>query len=268
MNYLLFDRMVAFHVQRSIAVPMSAPEFYDGLKIRFREKDQMYFLPEQYEIYANQRKKAEKFVQLSLFVQDETSAIVWLHSQLGTKPMTYQELSPLFMKHQSWFPQEKKLELLELLKENFVCHEGNEPIPEKIVSWLRQSEPMRKLIESDAQINEDGELVTQNSELLKKARDRWYEPNVDKAVEKEKERRRSLLREFEFYRKEFANPKTGKKSGTKFRMAALRAGFEELANKQDYQAIIDLHDILPKNTIEGDKILLLWYDQAIISLDD
>ena len=44
-NYLLFDRMVAFHVQRRVTVPLSAAEFYQGLVQRFSERDGMYFLP-------------------------------------------------------------------------------------------------------------------------------------------------------------------------------------------------------------------------------
>ena len=47
-DYLLFDRMVAFHVQRGAAVPLSASEFYLGrVHQRFPERDGMYFLPEQ-----------------------------------------------------------------------------------------------------------------------------------------------------------------------------------------------------------------------------
>lgn len=38
-NYLLFDRMVAFHVQRGVTVPLSAAEFYAGLTQRFSERD-------------------------------------------------------------------------------------------------------------------------------------------------------------------------------------------------------------------------------------
>ena len=34
-SYLLFDRMVAFHVQRGVTVPLSAAEFYAGLEKRF-----------------------------------------------------------------------------------------------------------------------------------------------------------------------------------------------------------------------------------------
>jgi len=42
-NYLLFDRMVAFHVQRGVTVPLSAAEFYAGLEQRFPPRDGMYF---------------------------------------------------------------------------------------------------------------------------------------------------------------------------------------------------------------------------------
>jgi DNA modification methylase len=45
-GYLLFDRMVAFHVQRGVTIPISASEFYQGLAQRFPERDSMYFLPE------------------------------------------------------------------------------------------------------------------------------------------------------------------------------------------------------------------------------
>lgn len=45
-GFLLFDRMVAFHVQRGVTVPLSAAEFYQGLLERFDERESMYFLPE------------------------------------------------------------------------------------------------------------------------------------------------------------------------------------------------------------------------------
>ena len=44
-GYLLFDRMVAFHVQRGYSVPLSAAEFYARLRQKFPERDGMYFLP-------------------------------------------------------------------------------------------------------------------------------------------------------------------------------------------------------------------------------
>lgn len=48
---LLFDRMVAFHMQRGAAVPLSAAEFYAGLRRHFAERDGMYFLETQLAAY-------------------------------------------------------------------------------------------------------------------------------------------------------------------------------------------------------------------------
>jgi hypothetical protein len=44
-RHILFDRMVAHHLRRGVAVPLSAPEFFAGLRERFAERDGMYFLP-------------------------------------------------------------------------------------------------------------------------------------------------------------------------------------------------------------------------------
>jgi DNA modification methylase len=46
-SHLLFARMVAFHVRRGVAVPLSAARFRAGLGRRFVERDGMYFLSEQ-----------------------------------------------------------------------------------------------------------------------------------------------------------------------------------------------------------------------------
>jgi 16S rRNA G966 N2-methylase RsmD len=41
--HLLFDRMVAHHLRRGVSVPLSAPEFFAGLRDRFVEREGMYF---------------------------------------------------------------------------------------------------------------------------------------------------------------------------------------------------------------------------------
>ncbi|MFO8089100.1 MAG: DNA methyltransferase [Desulfatiglandaceae bacterium] len=74
-NYLLFDRMVAFHVQRGVTVPLSAAEFYAGLVQRFPLRDGMYFLPDQAAEYDKKRMTVREVLQLQLFVSDEASAI-------------------------------------------------------------------------------------------------------------------------------------------------------------------------------------------------
>ena len=63
---------------------MGAADFYLGLKQRFPERDGMYFLPDQVNIYDSKRLTQELNEQLSLLVLDEKTAIQWLYSQLET----------------------------------------------------------------------------------------------------------------------------------------------------------------------------------------
>jgi 16S rRNA G966 N2-methylase RsmD len=121
-NYLLFDRMVAFHVQRNVSVPLSASEFYAGLRQRFPERDGMYFLPEQVGEYEEATLDAKKVEQYEFFVSDERSAIQWIRAQLSKTAMTYQVLQPLFMREAQriWEKHEQPVELQVLLEQNFV----------------------------------------------------------------------------------------------------------------------------------------------------
>lgn len=121
-NYLLFDRMVAFHVERGSSVPFSAAEFYGGLRQRYPERDGMYFLPGQVSEYDRKRLEVREVEQYELFVSDEKSAIQWVRRQLTGKPISYQELQPLYMKEAQrvWEKHEQPLELLTILEQNFV----------------------------------------------------------------------------------------------------------------------------------------------------
>jgi DNA modification methylase len=121
-NYLLFDRMVAFYVQRGIPVPVSGSEFYAGLRQRFPERDGMYFLTDQVNEYDQKRLDAKGVKQLELFVSDEKSAIQWVRLQLAGQPMTYQELQPVYMKEAQrvWDKHEQPLELQVILDQGFV----------------------------------------------------------------------------------------------------------------------------------------------------
>ncbi|PWR75081.1 DNA methylase [Methanospirillum stamsii] len=118
-NYLLFDRMVAFHVQRGITVPISSAEFYAGLAQRYPERDTMYFLPEQVEGYDSARLQAHDVGQLSIFVHDERSAVQWLRQELAT-PQTYQEIQPAFLRQLHQDSHEALPELSDVLEENFL----------------------------------------------------------------------------------------------------------------------------------------------------
>ncbi len=123
-DYLLFDRMVAWHIMNGIPVPMDAHTFYDGLRQRFLERDGMFFLPDQVNEYDDKRAHMElDNVQLELLPRDEKSSIAWLNLKLGERPMTYQEIQPLYIQELHQSRQEKMPELLDMLKENFVQDE-------------------------------------------------------------------------------------------------------------------------------------------------
>jgi hypothetical protein len=123
-DYLLFDRMVAWHIMNGIPVPMDAHTFYEGLRQRFLERDGMFFLPDQVNEYDDKRAHMElDTAQLSFIVTDEKNAISWLNYILADHPMTYQEIQPLFMQELHQSKQEKMPELLDMLKENFVQDE-------------------------------------------------------------------------------------------------------------------------------------------------
>ena len=100
LDYILFDRMVAYHIMNGIPVPMDAPTFYAGLRERFIQRDGMFFLPDQVNEYDELRQKMElQDQQTSLFITDEKSAIIWLNIQLSQARQSYSEIQPKFLKN-------------------------------------------------------------------------------------------------------------------------------------------------------------------------
>jgi DNA modification methylase len=119
--FLLYDRMVAYHIMNGIAVPLDATDFYKGLDERFLKRDGMYFLADQVNEYDTARIINDvEPIQFELFVTNEKSAIAWLYQQLE-KPQTYAELQPKFMQEiKAWDKFEERPELAVLLEENFL----------------------------------------------------------------------------------------------------------------------------------------------------
>jgi DNA modification methylase len=244
---LLFDRMVAFHVQRGVSVPLSAGDFYQGLAQRFPERDGMYFLTEQVAEYERKRMTSRELLQLDLFVSDEASAIQWLKQQIVRKPQTFQELQPQFMRETQggWQKYERPLELSELLEQNFLRYDGQNEVPNQIHSYLSTNfKELRNLPKAD-------------ESLRAKGKDRWYVPDPNKAGDLEKLRERSLLREFEEYRV------SSQKRLKVFRLEAVRAGFKKSWQERDYATIITVARKVPENVLQEDPKLLMWYDQAL-----
>lgn len=134
-DYLLFDRMVAFHIQHGVTILLSATQFYTGLDERFPKRDGMFFLPEQVAEYDRARLEAYSVAQLTLFVSDEKTAIQWLRQQLdlelGGEAQTYQDIQPQFLQQLHQAKHEVLPELSELLEQNFLQdEEGSWYVPD------------------------------------------------------------------------------------------------------------------------------------------
>ena len=112
--------MVAYHIQRGVAVPMGAAQFYAGLNRYFVARDGMFFLPDQLAEYDRARMDADLVAQIALFVTDEKSTITWLRVQLGEKPQTFQEIQPRFLQELHQARHEELPDLRVLLEENFL----------------------------------------------------------------------------------------------------------------------------------------------------
>lgn len=159
MPYLLYDRMVAFHLVRGLTMPLSSSDFYQGLSQRWLARDGMYFTAPQAAQYDRLRLKADSVQQLALFITDEASAILWLRGELdeqgGHGRQTYAEIQPKFVKQ--WHPEkyEKLPELLEILKQNFLRDEEERwyvPDPDNAahLEAMRQRDLLREFTEYTA----------------------------------------------------------------------------------------------------------------------
>jgi len=248
---MLHDRVVAFFVQRGVAVPVSGTVFFAGLAERFPEREGMFFRQDQVSEYDRKRTTVSELRQLSLFVSDEASATQWVRQQLQAKPQTFQDLQPQFMQQlQHWAKHERTIELKELLELNFLCYDGKGPVPSQIHGYLSTNFKALRNIEKE------------DEALKAKAVDRWYVPDPKKEGDQEKRRLRVLLKEFGEYR-----ASTSRKI-KQFRTEAVRAGFKHCYDEQDYQTIVDVADKLPPQVIQEDEKLLMYYDVATMRLSD
>lgn len=209
--YLLFDRMVAYHVMNGIPVSIDASDFYKGLDDRFLKRDGMYFLPDQVNEYDDARIKMKvEPIEFNLFVSNEKTAIAWLYQQLDT-PQTYAELQPKFMKKiKSIDRYEDMPELSVILNENFIQDEKR----------------------------------------------RWYIPDRTKEGDIAKLREKNLWKEFEGYMNSKGKLKL-------FRSEAILVGFSRLWKRKNYKAIVDMAERLPKQKIQEDDKLLMYYDISL-----
>ncbi|OQY33156.1 MAG: DNA methylase [Spirochaetaceae bacterium 4572_59] len=249
---ILYDQLISYYVRKGYNIPLSSQEFQNGLAERFEERDGMFFLHDQVMQYDKARTKASGQVQLSLFVDDEKSAIDWLRDYLKKKPGTYADINPNFMQQMSansWKAGEKQPELQDLLGLNFLRYEGNEEVPSQIHSYLSTNfKDLRNLDKND-------------ETLISKSKDRWYVPDPNKEADLEKVRLKSLLKEYGGY-------KEGKGKLKEVRREALRAGFKQDYQNKEFKNIMLISKRLKPAIIDEDETLLMYYDYASMVVED
>ena len=270
---ILYDRMVAFYVGHSTPVPLSSAEFQAGLAEKFPERDGMYFLPEQVNEYDKKRAQVENIGQLSIFVEDERSAINWLRNFLKNRPSISQDIQPEFMQQlgASWKKWEARPEMSALLDQNFLCYDGTGEVPSQIHAYL------------STQFKELRNLPKDSAQLKTKAKNRWYVPDPKKNVDVETLRNKRLLEEFWSYLPEGYTPPAlsankgqtlpgltvprpkipkGKKL-KELRTEAIRVGFKHCYQQKDYTTILVVAEMIPDSVLNEDEQLQMIYDTAV-----
>ena len=169
--FLLFDRMVAYHVMHGIPVPLDATDYYQGLDARYLKRDGMYFLADQVNEYDTARIKLNlESVEFALHVTNEKTAIGWLYRLLEEEPRTYSVIQPMFMQEvKSVDRYEAMPELAVLLEENFLQDEkGRWYVPdtkkEGDIAKLREKSLLR---EFDGYLKSKGKLKLFRSEAIR-----------------------------------------------------------------------------------------------------
>lgn len=92
--------------------------------------------------------------------------------------------------------------------------------------------------------------------FLQDEKGRWYIPDTTKEGDVAKLREKKLWKEFEGYMNSKGKLKL-------FRSEAIRVGFSRLWKDKNYQAIVDIAERLPEQTIQEDPNLLMYYDISL-----
>lgn len=92
--------------------------------------------------------------------------------------------------------------------------------------------------------------------FLQDEKGRWYIPDVRKEGDVTKLREKKLWKEFEGYLASKGKLKL-------FRSEAIRVGFARLWKDKNYQAIVDMAERLPDQTVQEDPNILMYYDISL-----
>ncbi|MEW5813671.1 MAG: DNA methyltransferase [Actinomycetota bacterium] len=169
----LYDRMIAFHVNRRVPVPVTTTEFFAGLEQRFPSRDAMSFLDSQVEEYERHRITFKDLLSDELFITGEFSAVQWLRQYLKARkrPLSYSDIQPAFLAElgNGLVGWEELPELRLLLEQNFVQDDDGRwyvPDPKKAAD-LEKLRRRALLREFESYLTGSGRLTRFRSEAVR-----------------------------------------------------------------------------------------------------
>lgn len=87
----------------------------------------------------------------------------------------------------------------------------------------------------------------------------WHVPDLEKQIDLEKLKHKSLMKEFNHYKEMAQKPRARIKE---VRTEALREGFKQCFKDKEFATILLVGDKIPQNILTEDEVLLQYYDIA------
>jgi hypothetical protein len=126
---MLYSKMLSYYIQHGYEVRYDAKAFYKLLRENFAEEDGFWFNASQINSYIEYKRKMKlegideiKEGSMMLFVTDEKSALVWLHSFLN-EPKSFSDIHTAFTQLAN-IQRDEVPDLKELLEQNFIAENG------------------------------------------------------------------------------------------------------------------------------------------------
>jgi DNA modification methylase len=151
---MLYSKMIAYYLQKGYQINYDAKRFYTMLYQNFVEQDGYWFTANQINSYSEFKKKFKlegtedyKKGTLLMFIVDEKSALLWLHSFL-IEPKSFSDLSTAFTKISN-IQGDIVPDLKVLLDENFVFENGIYRRPKSNIEHTAAIDKREKILKKE-----------------------------------------------------------------------------------------------------------------------
>jgi hypothetical protein len=154
---MLYSKMLSYYIQHGYEVRYDAKDFYQLMRDNFADEDGYWFNAEQINSYMEYKKKMKlegiddiKLGAYMLFLNDEKSALVWLHNFLN-EPKSFSDIHTAFTQLSN-IQGDEVPDLKELIDQNFISENGlyrrPQSEPENSTILEKREKQLMRLFES------------------------------------------------------------------------------------------------------------------------